>query len=55
MKNAKKTIVYAFLGAILIFLAYSITVFVIGDKDGKGGIIQAGATSFRSSIERQID
>lgn len=55
MKGAKKTIIYAFLGVILIFLAYSITVFVIGDKDGKGGILQAGTTSFRNSFEQKMN
>lgn len=34
LKKAKSAIIYAFIGITLIFLAYSITIFVLGDNRG---------------------
>lgn len=39
LKKAKSAILYAFIGLTLIFLAYSITIFIVGDDKGNRGIL----------------
>ena len=43
VKSAKSTIVYALIGVVLIFLAWAITTFILGDSTRSKGLINATA------------